>query len=79
MIGSNLVAAYRRDGFIVVPDVLDADTLAATRAVIAQLTAASAEVTAHDEVYDLEPSHSRAAPRVRLPQRGGGSVAWARL
>jgi len=35
MIGSNLVAAYRRDGFIVVPDVLDADTLAATRCVSA--------------------------------------------
>ncbi len=65
MIGSAQVTAYRRDGFIVVPDVLDPATLTETRAAIARLVAASAEIAAHDEVYDLEPGHSRAEPRVR--------------
>ena len=59
------VAAYRRDGFIVVEDVLDADRLAAIRATVARLVAGAAAVDAHDDVYDLEPGHTRAAPRVR--------------
>ena len=58
-------AAYRRDGFIVVEDVLDADRLAAIRATVARLVAGAAAVDAHDDVYDLEPGHSRATPRVR--------------
>jgi phytanoyl-CoA hydroxylase len=59
------VAAYRRDGFIVVEDVLDADRLAAIRATVARLVAGAAAVEAHDDVYDLEPGHTRATPRVR--------------
>jgi ectoine hydroxylase-related dioxygenase (phytanoyl-CoA dioxygenase family) len=58
-------AAYRRDGFIVVPDLLDANELAALRQVIADLVAGSAAVDTHTAVYDLEPGHARSAPRVR--------------
>jgi len=49
----------------VVPDVLPADQLARIRQVIAELVAGAAQVTAHNEVYDLEPSHTPEAPRVR--------------
>ncbi|MFL5289286.1 MAG: phytanoyl-CoA dioxygenase family protein [Rhodopila sp.] len=59
------VAAYRRDGVIVVPDVLNASTLAELRRVIAALIAAAAQVSQHDDVYDLEPSHTPALARVR--------------
>jgi phytanoyl-CoA hydroxylase len=59
------VAAYRRDGFIVVPDLLDAGELSQLRQVIAGLIAGAAAVETHTDIYDLEPGHTRAAPRVR--------------
>ncbi len=65
MIGKAVVAEYRRDGFIVVPDLLDAAELGAMRQVIAELIAGAAAVETHTDVYDLEPGHSRVAPRVR--------------
>ena len=42
MISEQDVQAYRRDGVIVVPEVLGADTLSRVRAVIAELVAGSA-------------------------------------
>jgi phytanoyl-CoA hydroxylase len=59
------VETYRRDGVIVVPQVLDGGTLAKVRQVIAELVAGAAEVTEHNDVYDLEPGHARENPRVR--------------
>ena len=59
------VHAYRRDGIIVVPEVLGADTLAQLRSVVADLVAASAQISEHTAVYDLEPGHTAASPRVR--------------
>jgi phytanoyl-CoA hydroxylase len=57
--------AYRRDGFVVVPDLLGPQQLTELREIIAGLVAASAAVTTHTEVYDLEPGHTAAEPRVR--------------
>jgi phytanoyl-CoA hydroxylase len=65
MISEMDVQAYRRDGVIVVPEVLGSDTLAQMRTIIAELVAASASVSQHDSVYDLEPGHTAAEPRVR--------------
>ena len=65
MISEELVAAYRRDGVIMVPDVLNSTTLERVRNVVAELVAGAAEVTQHTDLYDLEPGHSRNAPRVR--------------
>jgi ectoine hydroxylase-related dioxygenase (phytanoyl-CoA dioxygenase family) len=59
------VARYRSDGYLVVPDLLDGSELARLRQVIAELVAGAAEVDTHTDVYDLEPSHTRATPRVR--------------
>jgi ectoine hydroxylase-related dioxygenase (phytanoyl-CoA dioxygenase family) len=59
------VARYHRDGYLVVPDLLDAAELARLHEVTADLVAAAAEVETHTDIYDLEPSHTRAAPRVR--------------
>jgi phytanoyl-CoA hydroxylase len=59
------VAAYRRDGVIVVPDVLGAATVTDLRRVVAELVAGAAHVSQHDDVFDLEPSHTQAMPRVR--------------
>src|ERR1700744_5920979 len=65
MISDKEVADYRRDGVIVVPDVLDGAMLARVRQVVAEGVAGAAEVTEHTDVYDLEPGHSRDNPRVR--------------
>src|SRR5438552_10478514 len=65
MISDDQRAAYRRDGFIVVPDLLSGDDLAEIRRIIAGLVAAAAEVETHTDVYDLEPGHTRGTPQVR--------------
>ncbi len=65
MIGEREVQAYKRDGVIVVPDVLDSRTLARMRQVVAELVAGAAGTTEHTDVYDLEPGHTPADPRVR--------------
>ncbi len=65
MIHEAEVAQYREHGFLVVPDLLDGAELAALHAVIAELLAGAADVDTHTDVYDLEPGHTRQAPRVR--------------
>lgn len=65
MVSDDDVRAYQRDGVIMVPEVLGAETLAQMRSVVAELVAAAAGTTEHTAVYDLEPGHTREAPRVR--------------
>ena len=65
MISERDVQAYKRDGVIMVPDVLAADTLGKLRSVIAELVAGSAQTLEHTDVYDLEPGHTAESPRVR--------------
>ena len=65
MISEQDAQAYQRDGVIVVPEVLDRETLAEVRSVIAELVAGSAGTLEHTEIYDLEPGHTAAEPRVR--------------
>ena len=65
MLSQATLAAYRRDGFIVLRDVLDAAEVAALRQVTDELVRNSRTVAANDDVYDLEDSHSPAEPRVR--------------
>jgi len=59
------VTFYRDEGYLVVPDVLDPETLARLRDVMTGALEAAREVTGHTQVYDLEPGHRPDAPRVR--------------
>src|SRR5215470_13999729 len=59
------VAFYRENGYVVVENVLDAATRARMKQIIADLIANAKGVTQHDDVYDLEPSHTPQSPRVR--------------
>ena len=61
----SLSSAYRRDGFVVVPDLLGQQQLTELRAIMAELVAAAGAVDTHTAVYDLEPGHTPAEPRVR--------------
>src|SRR5690348_17043464 len=65
MISDEMAKAYQRDGVIVVPEVLDKDSLAKVRSVLAELVAGAASVTEHTDVYDLEPGHTPETTRVR--------------
>src|SRR4051795_1974722 len=57
--------AYDRDGFIVVPDVFSPAEIDELRLVTDEFVASAARVTANDDIYDLEDSHTKEAPHVR--------------
>ena len=59
------VQFYRDQGYLVVPDVLDARALDAMRAEMARILEGARAVTAHTDRYDLEPGHRPDDPRVR--------------
>ena len=65
MISGLDIETYHRTGYLVVPDVLDADILARVRAALDKLVADAAMVATHTDVYDLEPGHTQEAPKVR--------------
>ncbi len=65
MITQKQLEDYRRDGYVVVENVLDAATVAKIRSVIAGLVAKARGVNTHNEIYDLEPTHTPEHPRVR--------------
>jgi phytanoyl-CoA hydroxylase len=56
---------YNRIGAIVVPNVLSADEVHELRRVTEEFVQKSRTLTSHDEIYDLEDSHSAKEPRVR--------------
>ena len=59
------VEAYREKGFVVVEDIFSPDEVARMCEVLDEIVDAARSVRTHDEVYDLEPSHSPERPRVR--------------
>ena len=65
MISRKDIEYYRENGYIVVPNLIEADMLARIRSVIGEFISRAAGVTAHNEVYDLEPTHTAQSPRVR--------------
>ena len=65
MITKQQVEQYHEQGSIIVPGVLDEFTRKRMQAVLAELVEKSRQVSAHDDVYDLEPGHTRDEPRVR--------------
>jgi len=59
------IERYRRDGVIVVEGLLDDVTRQRMKQALADLIERARNVATHDDVYDLEPTHSAAEPRVR--------------
>jgi ectoine hydroxylase-related dioxygenase (phytanoyl-CoA dioxygenase family) len=64
-IDSGAIARYRRDGVIVIEDLLDDVTRERMKQVLADLIERARAVPTHNDVYDLEPGHSAQRPRVR--------------
>jgi len=65
MISERDVEQYRERGYLVVPDVLDADILARVRGALDELVTKASSIHEHTDVYDLEPGHSPQTPKVR--------------
>src|SRR5262249_22967832 len=65
MLTRDQVQSYRRDGYLVIENVLSETDLPTLRQVIDNLVEASRSVTDHNHIYDLEPSHTPEEPRVR--------------
>lgn len=65
MLSQTQIEAYYRDGAVVVGDVLSSDEVRQLRRVTEELVEKARDVTQHNDVYDLEDSHSAENPRVR--------------
>jgi phytanoyl-CoA hydroxylase len=65
MISEQDVAFYRENGYLVVREVLSRSEVAELRRVTEEFVEKARAVSAHDEIYDLEDTHSAAEPRVR--------------
>jgi len=65
MISKRDIERYHESGWLVIENVLRPDELAGARRVIDELVAGAGQVTAHTDIYDLEPGHRPEAPRVR--------------
>lgn len=65
MIDAAGIERYREQGFVVVENVLNAQEVAELRRVTDELVEKARFVREHNDVYDLEPTHSAQEPRVR--------------
>jgi phytanoyl-CoA hydroxylase len=65
MLSQSQIDEYQRTGAIVVPNILSQDEVQRLRAVTDDFVQKARLVTGHDDIYDLEDSHSAAEPRVR--------------
>ena len=65
MLTDALIEQYRTDGYVLVADLLDSDTLDTLRAVTDEIVSGAAGIDAHTDALDLENSHRPDAPRVR--------------
>jgi phytanoyl-CoA hydroxylase len=65
MLTAQQIETYRRDGYLVIPRLIEGTQLAELRALTDRIVSEARGVSANDDLYDLEPSHSAALPRVR--------------
>ena len=65
MITTQQIQQYREVGAVVVPGLLDEATRLHMKSVLADWVEGSRQVTAHTDLYDLEPGHTADDPRVR--------------
>ena len=65
MIGPAEVETYRREGYLILPDVLTRPEVENLQRVTDAFVENSRAVTAHTEIFDLEDGHTPAQPRLR--------------
>ena len=65
MLSKEQVEQYHELGYIVVQNVFSPALFSEIRQVVAEIADGAAKVDTHDDVYDLEPGHTRENPRLR--------------
>ena len=65
MISAAEIETYRREGYVVLPDVLTAAEVEELRRVTDEFVERSRTVTKHTEMFDLEDGHTSSEPRLR--------------
>ena len=65
MLTATQVEAYRKDGFLVLPEVIPPGQVVKARAKLVELIEASRRVPTSNSIYDLEDAHTPTNPRVR--------------
>jgi len=56
MLTDKQIEAYRRDGYLVIPRLIEGEQLAELRALTDHIVAEARGVAASDDLYDLEPA-----------------------
>jgi phytanoyl-CoA hydroxylase len=59
------IETYHRDGYLVMPRLIQGEQLRELRTLTDRIVADARGVAVNDDLYDLEPSHSASLPRVR--------------
>ncbi|WP_043734256.1 phytanoyl-CoA dioxygenase family protein [Nocardia asiatica] len=65
MLSATQIESYQTNGYLVVDNVLSEAQVAELNALIDHAVERSIHVESNDDMYDLEPGHSKARPRVR--------------
>lgn len=65
MLESDQVEKFRQDGYLAVSNVLSDAEVEELRSLTEEFVERSSQVTANDEVFDLEPVHSAESPAIR--------------
>jgi phytanoyl-CoA hydroxylase len=58
MIGPSEVETYRREGYLILPDILTAEEVENLRRVTDEFVERSRAVSTHSEMFDLEDGHT---------------------
>lgn len=78
MLSADQVSSYREQGYLVVEGLLDAEEVATLRQVTDAFIEGARGLSANNDIYDLEESHTADAPRVRrikVPHRQHAAYA----
>jgi ectoine hydroxylase-related dioxygenase (phytanoyl-CoA dioxygenase family) len=76
------IAAYRRDGYLAVPRVIDAERVEALRRLTDAFVERARSLSRSDSVFDLDPRHTASAPivrRIKNPADHDPLYAWVAL
>jgi ectoine hydroxylase-related dioxygenase (phytanoyl-CoA dioxygenase family) len=76
------IASYRRDGYLAVPRVIDAERMQALGRLTEAFVERSRGLSSSDAVFDLDPRHTAAAPivrRIKNPADHDPLYAWVAL
>lgn len=65
MLNKEQIEQYHELGYLVVDSVFSPSLFSEIRQVVAEIADGAANVDTHDDVYDLEPGHTRENPRLR--------------